>query len=168
MSVIRTSTPCDRRLPSTGPTSWSGSFWHAFRPPGDRLGVTGRAPRPCGWCRSLDARVFSIDKMLSMRQECAPELAKVVSGLADGVVGLEIPGNRRGKGSATVIDRQPAEVQAINNADPLSQATPGATTGGAVTACRRDDHAARCRSAGDRARHLPGGDVEAVPRVDRG
>src|SRR5437016_12117396 len=52
-------------------------------------------------------------------------------------------------------------------AGPLTQATPGATPGGAVTACRRDDHATRCRSAPG-AQHLPGGDVETVEEVGRG
>src|SRR5216683_2959744 len=45
-------------------------------------------------------------------------------------------------------------------ADPPTQTTSGAPTGGAVTA--------RCRSPGHCARHLPGSGVEAVEEVGRG
>src|SRR5258707_3446056 len=45
-------------------------------------------------------------------------------------------------------------------ADPLTQATPDAPAGGAVTGW--------CRSPGHCARHLPGGGVEAVEEVGRG
>src|SRR5207245_8454550 len=68
--------------------------------------------------------------------------------------GLVIPRSARSRPSTT--------------ADPLTLATHGATADGAVTACRRDARAARCRSASPLACHLSGGDVEAVPDVDRG